>query len=220
MVLKEIAERLNARFKSIWTERATELWTAAAIGGLLDSTATVAKHCDVDVDHVNAFHNCKLVTPRGAGEYLFDFCLTTLPYVFQYGEDEPWEGRSGKNRQFKMLLAAESEWGKEEGARANYCMVMDDFCKLLEARASFKVMVYGCHEFKSPDATALERDFVRLLNQHSGYDEKEKYLFFGVPWDANEVRVFTAEGERGKVTLTSRTEWIKEEVPPEAAGGT
>lgn len=154
----------------------TARWTDTVVTVLNGLCAQVATRYSAPLDLVLAFHN-RAGVPGGKSEFMLDFTLATYP--IKYTLESPPSAESIP----RILLAAESEWGKENSRPENYSLVFDDFCKLVEVRSPLKILVYGFHQV---DRKRYIKDFLTILNGRSIDLRGEQWLLFGVPWDARE----------------------------------
>lgn len=149
--------------------------TVRALDGLRDS---VAAACTVEPESMRCFHHEQISKEPTPGEYLLDFTWTTWPYVFKQAPSLV------PRNHYEILLAVESEWGKESSPALNFQMVLDDFCKLVDVKARYKMLVYSYHP---PEATPsslaeLHASFEHIVRWHRNFDPRESWLFVGVPW--------------------------------------
>jgi hypothetical protein len=108
-------------------------------------------------------------------------------------------GKVGEARKLELLLVAESEWGDSSSRRENGKAVMDDFLKLLAARAALKVMVFGYFERRgqlddvSSSFSELTAHMTRLVRSSA---DDAPYVLFGVAWDDKKYRDVCVVGDQ------------------------
>lgn len=112
--------------------------------------------------------------PRGtrAGEFLWDLTISRWPPT-----SEGWYDAS-KIVSPEIDVVVESEWGKARSHKATRTLVIDDFAKLVAARAATKVMIFGYHGDTPDDLT----DFMCDVVDKCDAAEKAEYLLFGAAW--------------------------------------
>ena len=202
-VWDRLHRRLWARWKVEDSTVPTKLWTTDVFMALYACRAEVARAFSVPTRRVLPRHHNPAV-PGASTEHLVDFALVTYPGDgFSVGRQPSATGTS-----YGVLLAAESEWGKESSAPANYWEVMRDLCKLLDLRAGLKVFIYSSHigARRAIRANDIVRDVENLLRSHAGFDKRERWLFCGVPWDseawAPAVHVVQTDGDGAPSLVT------------------
>ncbi|RJO65588.1 MAG: hypothetical protein C4523_15695 [Myxococcales bacterium] len=169
LVLGKIWNCLRKEIKKVWTKNETSVWTLAIMQGLDNCREFLGEG------------NSSTIFRKGInGEYILDFTLTTWPNKIGKLSDLPAEGIP----HYSIVLAAESEMGKYGSTKENFERVMEDFCKLIDIKAKYKVMLYGLHQSLNDTAEYnLEAAFGRILNHHEWIDlSKESWLFVGLPW--------------------------------------
>ena len=101
-----------------------------------------------------------MAPPRGTcGESLFDLSHWSLPQYNTrsadgggYGTEAWWTLALNRSAPPRMLLALESEMGRENSSLDSYRMVMDDASKLLAASCPVKVVVFASTNLKNRTA--------------------------------------------------------------------
>jgi hypothetical protein len=182
-IVRSLRELLEEELKGVDSTEDTAAWTRAVKTALLRSREAVAAATGIqDPRAMNAFFNGRAGEQQGPGEYMLDFCWAIYPEDFVFGEPLPSEP-------MRILLAAESEWGKAANARGNYSLVLADFAKVLDVKAAIKVMVYGCHVQREPDAPALRSAMESILRGSAAYRPDEEWLLLGMPWDSEETEL-------------------------------
>jgi len=103
-------------------------------------------------------------------EYLVDFSFSNYSIPQAIGKS-----KSTAAKQFKLLLAAESELGSQFD-------VLRDFLKLVVVRSPVKVMVYSART-RTNYLTALIDGFERILDTHAKpyLKDESRWLFVGIP---------------------------------------
>ncbi len=150
--------------KEVWQANPTKTWTTAIMKGL-----TNCKKLFESQKHLHVWHKTH------GGEYMLDFTLSAWPGEF--GNFPAVQGWVNDNKRFGIVVAAESEMGSYYSSSRNFRLVMDDFCKLVDVQAQYKVMVYGCH-----DGDDLEKAFAQVLdNRLFPNPEADNWLFVGLP---------------------------------------
>lgn len=119
---------------------------------------------------------------RRAKEFLWDLTISSWPRYDRLKYEYPTYFASAEKPQ--LLLVAESEWGDARSPRKNGHAVLEDFVKLLAARAPLKVMVFGYHERNSSFAELTDQ-MMRLAHAS---DDPADYVLFGVAWKGSEYR--------------------------------
>lgn len=163
-----------------------EAWTDRVLGAL---AALAREGCCVDPDPA--------VPHRGRGrrknEWLWDLTISTWP---RYG-DQPYEFPAyfdtAARRKRRLLLVAESEWGVSRSWKENGHAVMHDFCKLIDARAPLKVMVFGYIPGES--ASTFEGLEKRMRDLIDATGDNADYVLFGVSWRENDYEWVRIERE-------------------------
>jgi hypothetical protein len=133
-----------------------------------------AKNCDYD----------RPPQPDDRGEWLLDACWTRYPAQQAWVERlrrEPGVQHSG------ILLACESEWASSQFGQldpdAHVSAVLDDFAKLVDIRASLKVLFFSFQP--KAEGVANFDDIVSLCRVvASPVAATEHYLLFGWPYTA------------------------------------
>ena len=157
-------------------------WTPAVLQALARLAPTDA--C-VDPDVFAARRG----TGRAAKEHLWDLVISTWPKYTSVRYSYPAYFAAAEAP--RLLLVAESEWGDQRSRRENGLAVLDDFVKVLAARAELKVMVFGyfADAGTTPEASStfaeLTGHMSRLIRL-SG--DNADYVLFGVAWDLHECR--------------------------------
>lgn len=128
---------------------------------------------------------------RIAGEHMWDLCISDWPsYQKQtYGYPDYFAAAITP----KLLLVAECEWGKGNNRRENGLQVLEDFNKILHARAPIKVMVFsyfvsdGDESWSPTAATSSFKELTGHMERLIGASEDDaEYVLFGVAWDASQ----------------------------------
>ena len=114
---------------------------------------------------------------RAAKEFLWDLTISDWPHYKRVPYQFPDYFRAAKEP--KLLLVAESEWGDARGHKKNGFAVMEDFCKLLVARAPVKVMVFGY--FRAGESS-FEQLRALMIDLVLGSRDDAGYVLFGVAW--------------------------------------
>ena len=181
-VLEAAWRGLHKRLYALGDCSKSDLWTNQVMAALHDLRPHLAEHTHLDPQALTAFHHCPDVEGHGNKEYICDFTWTTLPVSFRF---ENHERLGAETRPFEVLLAAESEWGTQSNPKENYTKVLQDFRKIVDIKARYKTMVYGCHlrPRSGPSAVDLREAFERILRLHGRFDPTEQWLFFGIPWE-------------------------------------
>ncbi len=151
---------------------AAQAWTTSTLRAL---AALAPPGACVDPD-VSA---ARVGKGRAAKEFLWDLTISEWPHYKRVPYRFPDYFQEA--REPRLLLVAESEWGAARGRKKNGFAVMDDFCKLLSARAPLKVMVFGYF-------VAGESSFEQLRGLMADLILRSKddaaYVLFGVAWDS------------------------------------
>lgn len=122
------------------------------------------------------------------GEYMFDLCWTTYPYYPENPRKYYTEFYKHFNKNLRLgppqiVLSLESEWGDEDDHHRNRTLILDDFCKIRDAKSIIKVMVFGFHSKGVSTFDALINS-MRELIYHPYYQSSiEYYLFYGISWN-------------------------------------
>ena len=117
---------------------------------------------------------------RAAKEYLWDLTISswpnyeTTPYAYPSYFERAAQGNS------RLLLVAESEWGAATGHKKNGMAVMEDFSKLLGARAPLKVMVFSY--FRTGASSTFEELSALMVKLIRATGDDAEYVLFGVAW--------------------------------------
>lgn len=175
ITVPEVVAALEEALDQAWLEECAEttVWTAAVLGAL----ARVGRAHEMCVD------------PPGwedgggrAGEHLWDLAISSWP---RYGRP-PYEFP----RYFeaatlpRLALVAESEWGAANDPAYTGKAVLEDFSKILAARAPLKVMVFG-YVPKGP-RSAVNASHPALIELMKGLisrsDDDAVYILCGVSW--------------------------------------
>lgn len=163
-VIQHICQRLDAA--NHWVLQQTRhdrdaLWTRPVKTALCNACHAAWGACSpiwicaTGVDHRDS-NSPKPGRAAHQGEWLYDVTC------FQY--EEPWP--TGQ----KVLLVAEVEWGGRSSPGAARAAVLEDFAKLLVARAGIRVMVYNLDHI--PIA-----DLVDYIHQCPDSQPGDAYLF-------------------------------------------
>lgn len=127
---------------------------------------------------------------RRANEHLWDLTISSWPNYAQVPYSYPAYYQAAAHP--KLLLIAESEWGDQRSRRENGAAVLEDFAKLLAARAPLKVMVFGYHEEKEAGSGSPSSSFTELTTLMAGLicaaEDDADYVLFGVAWKGTEYR--------------------------------
>jgi hypothetical protein len=150
----------------------TEVWTGTVLGTFRQIGKQRKFTCD------SSFTN---------GEYLFDLCWTTYPsYPYRkceyYTQYYKYFNDNLKFGSPQIVLALESEWGVEKDKDRSRTLVLDDFCKIRDAKSIIKVMIFGFHR---EDISSFDKivTFMKELMKHPYYQEvHEYYLLYGISW--------------------------------------
>lgn len=189
-LLREIWRSLRTRLEPAWHGRPESLdrsvlcqsspvLTSEVYQGLEDSTDKLRRAFRIP-NGVLCCYGKRSLRPVGLSEQNVDFSCRLIPQGLL--EDSDVYDLSPST--YRLLLAAESEWGKYRNRKENLRLVLQDFCKLVDIRACIKVMVYGCHVKTHPfDSTRIVERFQSILGPGGGYHSDEKWLFVGIPWD-------------------------------------
>ncbi len=144
--------------------------------GLAACRQIVATSLDLTGHRLLLCHNCTNLDTRDCGEYFVDFAITTTYYNTRKNSWYDTAGSSGAKRdRCGILLAAESEWSYDPND------IFDDFYKLTDVKAFFKLMIYSYHRGSLP--TILE-GCQKILADHlfaRTSSESEAWLFIGLP---------------------------------------
>ena len=90
--------------------------------------------------------------------------------------DQHWRVVSESNPFVRISLVMEIEWGY--GAATIKEKIMEDFLKLVQARADIRVMVFQCN-----DVLAMTDGLISVLEQFEGTQTGDQYFFAGWDWD-------------------------------------
>lgn len=187
-IRQDIWTALEREFRPLNDVYETPPWTTAVKTALASLRPLLVEKLGIADVRLRAFHNARGLSEPTSGEHMLDFFWTTWPREFVFGDDVAAE------HSYENILAVESEWGSDEKRGENYSRVLHDFRKVVDTKARFKLMVYGCHmKGRAPRIDALKAAFVRVLTRHRHADPSERWLFVGVPWDLTwppEVDVF------------------------------
>ncbi len=158
----QILDSLKEKRSSIWTNQ------------LLELLGKTCKQC-FSKENMRSWRRGK----NGGGEYLLDF-------TFVEWEEMPFSGKILFPH--RVIVACESEWGKQNSPKDTYEMVKDDFCKLLDFKSQYKIMIYGYKLSKPEYLLDLKEMFSTFFirRNENGWDDplvNEEWLFIGVPWD-------------------------------------
>jgi hypothetical protein len=172
---------------------ADQQWTPCVLRALAE-LGKARGHCidpDVTVPRVGK--------GRAAKEFLWDLTISSWP---KYGKPAryvyPDYFIEAARRAPRLLLVAESEWGAANGRTKNGMAVLEDFSKLLAARADVKVMVFGYFTNASRSGSKvstfddLTSHMVTLIRK-TGDDAS--YALFGVAWDAKKYEDMVVTGK-------------------------
>lgn len=164
-------------------------WTACVLGALASLAST--DDC-VDPDPETSWKR----RGRTPNEYVLDLTISSWP---KYDKPAPYEYPTyfteSASRPLRMLLVAESEWGDARDRKENGKAILEDFAKILSARAPVKVMVFS-HFAKPGDTPGVTSSFDELTKHMVGLiraagDEAADYVLFGVAWDEREYKCVT-----------------------------
>ncbi len=137
-------------------------WTEAFLDRLVEAAREMP-----DSDHIGVGGHPLFVENADFGEWLFDMIW------LKYDQQQRMEG---------VYLVAESEWGSKED-------VLDDFQKLLVARATVRVMVYDAHN---------AGDMTECFREHIG-------AFHGSADDTYVVIAYDEDPDKWWLTFTELT---------------
>src|SRR5689334_1231671 len=134
-IFQKVRDQLTESIRPRWDEEfgSGELTTMIcnALKALKDD---VAKAFNIPIDGLHP--SCH----SSAGEYMLNFVWTTYP-----SSAAILDSHGAPSQRYEIVFAAESEHGKQNSQRFNCIMVIDDFCKLLDISARFKLMVFRSH---------------------------------------------------------------------------
>jgi hypothetical protein len=122
-------------------------------------------------------------TGSKTAEYMgFDFTITTYPRNrdFAYaGSKTRWPAS-----RYEILLAVESEAVAYNASLRQYRKkLLEDFIKLLDVRSRIKAMVYRPPTTHREEGFSDAKEiFEAVLSRHRHLDDKEKWMFVGIPW--------------------------------------
>lgn len=159
---------------------ATKEWTAAVLGALRRSAEDKGRCVDPASSPVP--------TPGWSrqGEWLWDLTVSSYP-SYRDGYGLPYyEKLVNGEHEPRIELVAECEWGDARSPSANVVAVMEDFTKLLAARAGIKVMALGFHERDQGTSSWSQlRDWMVKLKKRT--KDESALILFGVGWDTSKV---------------------------------
>ncbi len=117
------------------------------------------------------------------GEWQFDACWTRYSELTKWvTELRAWNPHSQDCPPAGIELACESEWSGKRGANKRVSAVLDDFAKLVESRARFKLMFF---DYLRRDGVGSFDDIRQLCEKLIATDTSGgRYLLMAWPSDA------------------------------------
>lgn len=177
--LSQIQVALRRAVRHSLSNRDTD-WTMAILRALADMAT--GKCVDPDVRAPRRGRG------RIRGEYLWDLCISDWPTY--KGQPYVYPDYFAAVTTPRLLLVAECEWGKEGSARENGQRVLEDFSKILHARAPIKVMVFSyfaCDHDHTWSPTTVTSSFQELTGHMArliaASNDEAEYVLFGVAWN-------------------------------------
>lgn len=118
-----------------------------------------------------------------SGEFLVDLCHLKFPIAKSEQEQsyDRWLKALETDKSCSMLLAVESEWGKQGDWKWNTVLVLDDAHKLAVLRSKVKVMIYSSNPGK-PDQEGIPES-IKKLRQVAG--DSDPWLCIDVPYTSD-----------------------------------
>ncbi len=134
------------------------------------------------------------------GEYLLDF-------TYVQWEEQPLGDSKLVCDPHRVIVACESEWGADGAPKKDFEMVKDDFCKLLDIKSQYKIMIFGYQRNKTDYLASIKEMFVvffkyRISNCPNDPIATEDWLFVGVPWDGEKGECVFYRKQPGGIELT------------------
>ena len=195
---RQEAKDIGVAFLKTFTQHGKKLGDATSTHDwtedILDSFAATAPASGVVVDASRAKAR-KAEDPPPAiaparvswGEFMLDLVhhrFLAYGRVHEYGTLEYWRAAYAPNREPEMLLALESEAGKQGNRPGNMVAVLEDASKLVSLAARLKVVVFGSNDLeerRNMQSIAKLMQAQDYTNQRSGA-ERPTWLWLDLPW--------------------------------------
>lgn len=127
------------------------------------------------------------------GEFIVDQCHTRFPNPQEgVSHAEQWRQALATPHSCEVLLALESEWGREGDLGRTFADILDDAHKLAVVRAKVKVLVFSSHSGRGDHDTII--DAIAKLRVVAG--DKDPWLWIDIPSGGR----WEAEGRDRKIT--------------------
>jgi len=94
--------------------------------------------------------------------------------------DHHWRIATESYPLVRIPLVMEIEWGF--GATTILEKIIEDFLKLLQARADLRVMVFQCN-----DVVSVTNMLIAMIENFEGSQQGDRWLFAGWGWDTNKM---------------------------------
>ncbi len=163
----EELEQCGIVFKEAWADLYGDKGSVKA-GPCTDFVINFFADCCADQRQVNS--KCH------GGEFMYDLCYTNAIRQKDHNRWFDWK-ETIEQIHYSILLALESEWGKQNNKKGNYVEILDDASKLAFSRAKTKVMIFASQ--KSRDYGKI----IGLLQQlRQSTHDTAPWLCIDCPW--------------------------------------
>jgi len=94
--------------------------------------------------------------------------------------DHHWRAANDDNELIRIIVAMEIEWGF--GGSTIFEKIMEDFLKLVQARADLRVMVFQGNKISSVTDKLIDK-----ASNFEGTQQGDRWLFAGWGWDTDKM---------------------------------
>jgi len=94
--------------------------------------------------------------------------------------DHHWRIMGADGSLIRIPLAMEIEWGF--GAKTIVQKIIEDFLKLVQARANLRVMVFQCN-----DVTSMTDRLISMVRLFNDSQHGDRWIFAGWDWDTKQI---------------------------------